>query len=134
MSSTNDGNPPIAIKVKKAATNMSIDPLACKFHNILCYNTHDIFYLNDKLITYICKRSNHLNGTIRVANIIEYSSHAQTKCNVDCKAKPIISQVTVHVHERSSCKNKRLSYEPSIFPFRFCRTSALQRFTVSIIL
>lgn len=31
MSSTNEGNPPIAMKVKNAATNMSMDPLACNF-------------------------------------------------------------------------------------------------------
>jgi len=28
MSSTKEGNPPIAIKVRKAATNISIEPLA----------------------------------------------------------------------------------------------------------
>ena len=31
MSSTKEGNPPIAIKVRKAATNISIEPLAYKF-------------------------------------------------------------------------------------------------------
>jgi hypothetical protein len=31
MSSTKEGNPPIAMKVKNAATNMSIEPLAWEF-------------------------------------------------------------------------------------------------------
>jgi hypothetical protein len=34
MSSTKDGKPPIAMKVKKAAVNMSIDPLACS-HDVI---------------------------------------------------------------------------------------------------
>jgi hypothetical protein len=30
MSSTKEGNPPMAMKIRNEATNMSSDPLACK--------------------------------------------------------------------------------------------------------
>lgn len=32
MSSTKEGKPPIAMKVRKAAVNMSMDPLACNMY------------------------------------------------------------------------------------------------------
>jgi ribosomal protein L15E len=38
MSSTKDGNPPIAMNVSKVATNKSMEPLACKRTSKECQN------------------------------------------------------------------------------------------------
>ena len=71
MSSTNEGNPPIAMKVKNAATNMSIDPLACKFWSRVI--GLDFVNNNWRQPVFVSFLINYLNGAVREADFIEDS-------------------------------------------------------------
>lgn len=69
--------------------------------------------LSESCLWNVCKESanSHLDGTIIGANIIKDGADTQAQSQVYCKAKPVITEVTVHVYERSLCQHKTLCNE-----------------------
>jgi hypothetical protein len=110
ISSTKEGNPPIAMKVRSAVVYIIIEHLVWKIWKwsglLIC-------------IKPFASSINHmiyLDRTVTVPNLVEDSAKTKANADINTQTHPVVSYVPVHIHEWPTSKHKELRREASLFP------------------